>query len=234
MQTASLIQCSVNKDVVEYISKERNLTLDIAIKSTHIEDLVRSVGEKDVLKAITGAILMASEYFNVKGEISDSQAVQTASLFMEQFPMETFEDLLICLKNAKIGKYGPVYNRFDGQMVFTWFRLYLDEKYERFEQIKKLEQEQWQAETMQSFAPILSKLFSQLDSDNEKAKAEEKIRSKRVSAEKHFKQFKDIVPEFTEEELREYIKYYRKQNDLSIGNQFQHYIDLLESTLNQK
>lgn len=234
MQTASLIQCSVNKDVVEYISKERNLTVDVAIKSTHIGTLVKSYGERDIVTAITGALLMAAEYFNVKESLSEVQAVQTASLFIDQHPMESFEDLLLCLKNAKLGKYGKVYNRLDGQMIFEWFRLYLDEKYERFEQIKKLEQEQWQAETMQSFAPILSKLFSQLDSDNEKAKAEEKIRSKRVSAEKHFKQFKDIVPEFTEEELREYIKYYRKQNDLSIGNQFQHYIDLLESTLNQK
>lgn len=230
MQIASLIQCMANRDVVEYISKERSLTIDIAIKSTQIEDLIKVAGEKDVLKAITGAILMASEYFNVKGEISDSQAVQTASLFMEQFPMETFEDLLICLKNAKIGKYGPVYNRFDGQMVFTWFRLYLDEKYERFEQLKKNEKDDLTAQTMTDYLPFLKNIIKGLDDKMEKNKQ----KPIRVTSESHFKQFCDIIPSLSDQELKDFLQYYKEQNALTVRNQYIAYIELLENTLRGK
>lgn len=221
-----------DREVYGLITAEKNLSVDVCIKGTHINSLVMKYGERDILTAITGAIIMAGEYFNVKDGISEAQAVQTASLFIGQFPMETFEDLILCLKNAKLGKYGKVYNRLDGQIIFEWFRLYLDEKYERFEQIKKQEKEQYQAETMESFAPILSKLIAELESKNEQEKAEEKLRSKRVSAEKHFKQFSEVVPEFSKEELKEFLQYYKKQNELSVGDQFQHYVELLQSTLN--
>jgi len=227
MQTISLIQCSASKDIAEYITKERNLTVDLAIKSTHITDLIKISSEKDVLKAITGAIIMASEYFNVKGEMSEFQAVQTASLFIEQFPLETFEDLLICLKNAKIGKYGPIYNRIDGQMIFSWFRSYLDEKYERFEQIKRSEQIERQKETDEVFLPILKEALQEVEN-------RQIDKPQRISFEKHFIQFSEAVMLFTKDELEESLEYYRKQESMNINSQFSKYIELLETALKQK
>lgn len=220
-----MIECTKEKNLLEFISHERNLTVDIAIKSTHIEDLIRFTNEKDVLKAITGAILMAAEYFNVK-DMSDVQATQTASLFIEQFPMETFEDLLICLKNAKIGKYGKIYNRIDGQLIFTWFREYLEEKYERFEQIKRKERDELQKETDEAFLPLLKQAIQ--ESDNRPSKI-----IHRTTYESHFNQFSKIVKLFNKSEVQKSLEYYQKQEASTHYGQFSQYIELLKNRLNE-
>lgn len=223
-----MIECTKEKNLLEFISHERSLTVDIAIKSTHIEDLIRFTNEKDVLKAITGAILMAAEYFNVK-DMSDVQATQTASLFIEQFPMETFEDLLICLKNAKIGKYGKIYNRIDGQLIFTWFREYLEEKYERFEQIKRKEKDSYEAKSAQDFESILPMLQDLIDKKND----DKKEHPQRITYESHFKQFSKIVKLFNKSEVQKSLEYYQKQDASTHYGQFSQYIELLKNRLNE-
>lgn len=222
-----MIKCTADRELYELISAERKLTVDVAIQSTHLENLIKSYGERDVITAITGAIIMAGEFFNVKDGITEAQAVQTASLFIDQFPLESFEDLLLCLKNAKLGKYGKVYNRLDGQMIFDWFRMYLDEKYERFEQIKKQEKEDAQAVTFNSFYPMLKQILA----EKEENKQKDDSAPKRITSENHFKQFSEALPLLTKNQLKESLKYYQEQNSMTMRRQFQPYIDLLEQTL---
>lgn len=171
---------------------------------------------------------MAAEYFNVK-DMSDVQATQTASLFIEQFPMETFEDLLICLKNAKIGKYGKIYNRIDGQLIFTWFREYLEEKYERFEQIKRKEKDSYEAKSAQDFESILPMLQDLIDKKND----DKKEHPQRITYESHFKQFSKIVKLFNKSEVQKSLEYYQKQDASTHYGQFSQYIELLKNRLNE-
>lgn len=223
-----MIECTKEKNLFEFISHERNLTVDIAIKSTHIEDLIRFTNEKDVLKAIAGVILMAAEYFNVK-DMSDVQASQTASLYIEQFPMETLEDLVICLKNAKMGRYGKIYNRIDGQLIFTWFREYLEEKYERFEQIKRKEKDSYEAKSAQDFESILPMLQDLIDKKND----DKKEHPQRITYESHFNQFSKIVKLFNKSEVQKSLEYYQKQDASTHYGQFSQYIELLKNRLNE-
>ncbi|MBW6490986.1 MAG: hypothetical protein K0B15_07295 [Lentimicrobium sp.] len=196
--------------------------MDVAIKSMHVAELTKQLGEKDMLKAVTGAILVAAEYFNVKGGINESQAVQTASLWIEQYPLETFEDLLLCLKNAKLGKYGIVYNRIDGQTIFEWFRAYLDEKYERFEQMKKQEKMDAMAES-EVFIGLAAKVLSN------KPKAEEC--TSQISHESHLQKFKEMLADMGKHELLDAKRYYLKQNSQTLSGVFQDYIDLINEAI---
>lgn len=221
-QTALLIQCSANKDISELMIAEKGLTLDLAIKSTQVQALVKQLGERDLLKAVTGAIILAGEYFNVKGGISETQAVQTAALWIEQYPMETFEDLLLCLKNAKLGKYGTVYNRIDGQTIFEWFRNYLDEKYERFEQIKKQEKLDAQNDA-DVFVGLAAKVLA--------SKAAPGPSPERMTYETHFRKFKEMLCGLTEAELKEAKEYYTKKDKQTFNHGFQEYIDAIDEAL---
>ena len=201
---------------------EKGLSIDIAISSTQVKDLVKQIGDRDMLKAVTGAIILAGEYFNVKGGITEAQAVQTAALWIEQYPLETFEDLLLCLKNAKIGKYGTVYNRIDGQTIFAWFRAYLDEKYERFEQLKKMEKEQAQAD---------AEAFIGLAADVLANKPKLEVSPKRITHETHFQRCKQLLCLMTEDELIEAKLYYTKQNNLTLNHGFKEYLDSIDEAL---
>ena len=204
------------------IFAEKGLTVDIAIKATHVADLAKYIGERDMLKAVTGALLMAVEYFNIKGSMTETQAVQTAALWIEKYPLETFEDLLLCLKNAKIGKYGPVYNRIDGQTIFTWFGLYLDEKYERFEQLKKAEQQQYQEENS-IFVELAAKVIQE--------KKPDKVVDGRLTFEKHFANFKNSLKYQTKKNLQSMRLYFEKENEKHMNNPFDCYLNEIDEAM---
>ncbi len=118
---------------------EKGLTIHKAIGGTKTHQMIKVGGEKATTEAYAGAIIMACEFFNVKPPMTEFQAVQTAILLVEQYPHETFEDFIFCLKKAKLGEYGGIFNRIDGHVIFDWFRQYLDEKYQAVEDMKRNE-----------------------------------------------------------------------------------------------
>ncbi|HAH35142.1 MAG TPA: hypothetical protein DCL81_00870 [Algoriphagus sp.] len=60
--------------------------------------------------------------------MTEDQAIDTAYLLLEKYPYESFEDFVIMFRNAKMGKYGELYNRLDGQIIFKWMEEYMEEK----------------------------------------------------------------------------------------------------------
>lgn len=131
-----LTDCTANKDVVSLIKIEKGLTISRAIEGVRTHQMIKIGGEKATTEAYAGAIIMTCEFFNVKPPMTEFQAVQTAILLVEQYPHETFEDFILCLKKAKLGEYGAIFNRIDGNVIFEWFRHYLNEKYQVVEDMK--------------------------------------------------------------------------------------------------
>ena len=123
-----------NQDVLNIATAERRLTLDIAIKGKNMQSILKTHGDELPLKALSGIILLTTEFFSGSGtQMTAAQSFQTASLLLDSYPAETIEDVLLCFKNAKQGRYGKIYNRIDGQIIFEWFKQYLDEKYSYIE-----------------------------------------------------------------------------------------------------
>lgn len=60
--------------------------------------------------------------------MNEDQAIETAYLLLDKYPHESLEDFVIMFRNAKTGKYGELYNRLDGQIIFKWMGEYLEEK----------------------------------------------------------------------------------------------------------
>lgn len=108
----------------------KNITkVEAAIQSTPISMQIKRYGKKEIRAQLTAMILETSTFFNLGKNINEEQAAETAVLLIEKYPVETLEDFAICLKKAKMGAYGKVYDRLDGHIIFEWFASYLDEKY---------------------------------------------------------------------------------------------------------
>jgi hypothetical protein len=110
------------------VSIERSVTLEKAIQGTPIRNLVRELGDTTLLVALSGMILHTAGFFNLGRTMNDDQAIDTASMLIDQYPFETIEDFTLMFREAKKGKYGEMFNRLDGQIIFRWMGLYLEEK----------------------------------------------------------------------------------------------------------
>lgn len=217
-----------SRKIADLIIFEKEISIDKAIKATKTYELVRTVGERVTLQAFSGAIIMSTEFFNTGVQMSESQAVQTASLIIEQYPYETFQDLVLCLKNAKIGRYGKIY-RVDGQTIFEWFRQYLDEKYERFEQIKHQEKVSHNAPLNESFLPIAEMILTT-------KQAAEKIadnvsNANRISEEKFYETFKKLIKTLSIEDLKKMRSYYSNENENTFFKSFTKYVGEIDEQI---
>lgn len=117
------------------VTIERGVTLEKAIQGTTIRNLIREIGDTTLLVALAGMILQTAGFFNLGKSITDEQALDTASLLIDSYPHETVEDFTLMFREAKKGKYGELYNRLDGQIIFKWMSDYLEMKAEHREKI---------------------------------------------------------------------------------------------------
>lgn len=60
--------------------------------------------------------------------MTDVQTQETAMLILESYPALTIADINLIFKKAKTGKFGPMYDRLDGQLILSWFDTYFDER----------------------------------------------------------------------------------------------------------
>lgn len=60
--------------------------------------------------------------------MGQDQLVQTIRLIVEDFYYFNVEDFKLCFNNAKRGKYGKVYDRIDGNVIYEWLQKYSEER----------------------------------------------------------------------------------------------------------
>ena len=113
---------------MEIAQLERNTTIDTAIKSLSLVNVSKNLNEELVISGLITLILRTSAFFNIGKPMNEDQAIETAYLLLDKYPHESFEDFVIMFRNAKTGKYGELYNRLDGQIIFKWMGEYLEEK----------------------------------------------------------------------------------------------------------
>jgi len=220
-----------DRNATELIRSEKGLTIDNAIKGKKNCEILKSFGEHLTVRAYSGAIIMSTEFFNTGHQMSEMQAIQTASLLIEQYPVETFEDLLLCLKNAKIGKYGKVFNRIDGQIIFEWFRIYLDEKYERFEQIKHQESMTYRTDISQNILPFAEQILEASKKAIEKQGKPANPTSIHITDKTHFESFNQLLETLTRSELITLKQNYETENKKTFTPHFNHYLEAIINKL---
>ena len=85
---------------------------------------VKEQGSERVIDLISILILEVLEWYNVKNSMNESQILDAAYLVYNEFKRFNLYDLGLCFKRGKTGKYGKVYDRIDGGVLFEWLHKY--------------------------------------------------------------------------------------------------------------
>lgn len=223
---ALLMRSLANQEAISIAVAERNLSVELASKGKNLQSIVKSHGMELPLSALSGIILLTTEFFAGSGtQMSPTQSIQTAALLLESYPAETIEDVMLCFKNAKQGKYGKIYNRIDGQIIFEWFRQYLDEKYEYLEQ--KRHQEKYEIndrnnETLGMLSSLIEPIIIKAKLDNQppplkSRQLDEKSEIETIQNNLHIlptNQLKSLLHDYETKSKGNFWSHYENQRDI--------------------
>ena len=138
---SSLMSCTNNEgkitDLAAYKRYERNLTIAKTLEATNIITLSNQLGEKAVIQRLYTIIDEGIGHFKVSNPMTAKDILSASIDILSAFSTDTLEDVIIALKNARMGLYGEIYNRVDGPLIIGWLRKHLNDKYRAKEEALK-------------------------------------------------------------------------------------------------
>ncbi len=90
--------------------------------------LAKYVGDEKPLAFIEMNIALLAVFCNLSNSIKPEQAKMTAELILSEYPNLTIADVNYVFKKAKMGQYGDLYHRLDGQMILKWLGEYFEDR----------------------------------------------------------------------------------------------------------
>jgi hypothetical protein len=93
-----------------------------------IAKINRKFGEDFTQAYIEGWIVHLREFLNIGKKMTDQQTQETAMMILDEYYNLTIADINIIFKRAKLGRWGQIYDRIDGQIILSWFDQYFRER----------------------------------------------------------------------------------------------------------
>ena len=91
-------------------------------------DIRQAFGEDYAQAYVEGWIVNLRLFLNIGKAMTDEQTFDTAMLIVDTYGQINVADINLIFKRAKLGEWGQLYDRLDGQVVLGWFRSYFNER----------------------------------------------------------------------------------------------------------
>jgi hypothetical protein len=95
----------------------------------------KKYGYEETLKLVSRLIENTAAFFNLNGNLTGTQLVQISQAIIERYVTDNIEDIILALKNARMGLCEKIYGRIDGEIVMGWIAQYMETKAEEMEKI---------------------------------------------------------------------------------------------------
>jgi hypothetical protein len=118
---------------------ESSLSIRKSIQTgVQLQKMGEQFGFEDTLKLLSRLIENTASFFNLNGNLTGSQLVQISQVIIERYGYDNIEDIILALKNARMGLCEKVYGRIDGEVVLGWIAQYMETKAEEMEKLHHL------------------------------------------------------------------------------------------------
>lgn len=84
----------------------------------------KEIGETKLQAMMVKWMSSFLNFYSTNGTMDAMQVADTINLIIEAYPHYTIYDFKLFFKLAKLGSYGEVYGRIDGQVILSWLKKY--------------------------------------------------------------------------------------------------------------
>lgn len=128
----------------------------------------KEVGEHVLNAFLVEAVSDLVMFFNVGKSMNEQQLVQVVKLIAEKYYYLRPSELKYCFNQSKMGRYGKLYDRIDGGIIFDWLDKYLIERDEELYNANVRLQKETLKETSNVFEKLQELKIDYLPKDKEK------------------------------------------------------------------
>jgi hypothetical protein len=116
----------------QYFTALHPRTIDDALKSItpELSFFRKQTGELVLCAVLTLLIDDLLNFFSIGKSMGERQMAETVRMIIDDFYYLNFDDLKLCFNNAKKEKYGKIYDRIDGNIIYSWVQKYSNERVE--------------------------------------------------------------------------------------------------------
>jgi hypothetical protein len=100
----------------------------IDLNTPSLAKINKHFGEDFILAYIEGWIVNLRKFLNVGKSMTDNQTEETAIFILSEYYSITIADIYLVFKKAKLGHFGKIYDRLDGQVILSWFDEFFKER----------------------------------------------------------------------------------------------------------
>jgi len=93
-------------------------------KELNVGGLIVQHGKEEVRRIVATMIRDASKMLNVGKNMNGEQIVACTDNLIAYYPSYRLDDYKACLNTGCMGTYGKVFDRFDMEVLFDWFKQY--------------------------------------------------------------------------------------------------------------
>jgi hypothetical protein len=118
--------------IQKQLKKIDSVPAAIETNTPSIALISKRFGEDFTQAYIEGWIVNLRDFLNVGKKMNDNQTQETAMMIMDLYYNITIADINLIFRKAKLGQWGQIYDRLDGQMILSWFEKYFSERCRTF------------------------------------------------------------------------------------------------------
>jgi hypothetical protein len=120
-----ILQSSQNPVLgTQLLERQAAMTPALALASGEQLSRLRQRDKPALLKALSLLITQLGNSFNVGKNVDTLQVYECATLLAEKYWYLRLEEFVYVFKQARLGKYGKVYDRLDVQVISEWLSTY--------------------------------------------------------------------------------------------------------------
>ena len=115
---------------MQYYLNMQIQTTEMAVynSSPSLVKISKEIGDGFLFSFLGNILLDLSDFFNIGKGLSPQQIIWLAKEIKKDYYYLKPTELKLCFDNAKKGKYGKLYDRLDGMIIYEWIETYLSER----------------------------------------------------------------------------------------------------------